>query len=72
MLFLIGTGGVIQVTNFERIRAMSIDEMAVMLADEIPHGDCSGCYQCVYLEKPDGLRDKCQGGWLEWLESEET
>ena len=70
MLFLIGTGGGIQVTNFDRIKAMSIEEMAVMIADEIPHGDCSGCYQCVYLEKPYRMLDKCQEGWLEWLERE--
>ena len=57
-------------TNYERIKNMSVEEMAVMLADEIPHGDCYGCDKCDYSHSPYRLNDGCQDGWLEWLESE--
>lgn len=60
-------------TNYDRIRNMSIEEMAIMLADEIPHGDCYGCDLCCnVIISPHRLRDDCQEGWLKWLESEEN
>jgi hypothetical protein len=58
--------------QYDRIRNMSIEEMAVMLADEIPHGDCYGCDKCELRYKPYRLNDSCQDGWLEWLETEVT
>ena len=58
-------------TNYERIKDMSIEEMAVMIADEIPHGDCYGCGRChIKFDEPYRLNDGCQDAWLEWLESE--
>ncbi len=57
-------------TNFEKIKSMSIEEMAVLLADEIPHGDCCNCWLycgCIDTKKLD---TDCQNAWLEWLESE--
>ena len=57
-------------TNYDRIKQMSIEEMAKMLANEIPHGDCYGCYKCYGCHSPYRLNDECQDGWLEWLESE--
>lgn len=35
-------------TNYEKIKQMSIEEIASMFANEIPHGDCYGCnLECV-------------------------
>ena len=47
--------------NYERIKNMSLEEMAVMLAHEIPHGDCYGCDLC-----DDGAA--CGVAWKRWLE----
>lgn len=57
-------------TNYERIKTMSIEQMAVMLADEIPHGDCYSCDKCSSIQSPYRLDDCCQDGWLKWLERE--
>ena len=58
-------------TNYDRIKAMSVEEMAVMIADEIPHGDCYGCGRChIKFDEPYRLSDGCQDAWLSWLESE--
>lgn len=57
-------------TNYECIKAMSVEQMAVMLADEIPHGDCYGCNMCYLHNLPYRLNNSCQDAWLEWLESE--
>ena len=57
-------------TNYDRIRNMNIEEMAVMLADEIPHGDCYGCDKCFRMDGPYRLGDACNDAWLKWLESE--
>lgn len=50
--------------NYERIKNMSLEEMAVMLAEEIPHGDCYGCDMCddIYYG------DECTEAWKRWLE----
>jgi hypothetical protein len=51
-------------TNYDRIRNMSVEEMAKLLAKEIPHGDCYGC-------KLDCCNDDgCVGAFRKWLESE--
>lgn len=54
-------------TNFEYIKAMSIEEMAEVIA-----GDCDRCFQdaenCIYNRDPDEL--PCEAGALEWLNSE--
>ena len=53
-------------TNYDRIRNMSVEEMAIMLANEIPHGDCYGC-------KLNCCDDSgCVGAFRRWLESEVT
>ena len=57
-------------TNYERIKGMSVEEMAVLLADEIPHGDCYGCDRSFDVEPPYRLNDACQDAWLIWLEQE--
>lgn len=57
-------------TNYNRIKAMNIEEMAIMLTDEIPHGDCYSCHKCNYRCSPYRLNNACQDGWLEWLERE--
>lgn len=59
-------------TNFERIKAMSVEEMAMMLADEIPHGDCYNCYlmeHCFVVDE-SRLDSSCGNAFLAWLESE--
>ena len=56
-------------TNFEKIKSMSIEEMEVLLADEIPHGDCYNCRLDCCIEDVK-LDTACQDAWLEWLESE--
>ena len=55
------------VTNADRIRAMSDEELAVFLSDEIPHGDCYGCQlDCIHIDK--GIfKDGCQNAWYGWL-----
>lgn len=54
-------------TNADRIRAMSDEELAVLLADEIPHGDCYGCdLDCIHIERGE-FEDCCQRAWYEWL-----
>ena len=57
-------------TNYDRIKQMSIEEMAKMLANEIPHGDCYGCnLECAtYME--DKFENCCTNAFYRWLESE--
>lgn len=54
-------------TNYERIKEMSVEEMAEFLL-----GDCDRCKQdsqyCLYNRYPDEL--PCKAGALEWLNSE--
>lgn len=54
-------------TNFERIKAMSVEEMAKVIA-----GNCDRCSQDteyrLYNRYPDEL--PCEAGALEWLNSE--
>lgn len=55
--------------NYDRIKAMSIEEMAIMLADEIPHGDCDDCTLindcCVQIG--DKFENCCQNAFYKWL-----
>lgn len=51
-------------TNFERIKAMSLDEMAGVMAKE-------GCYYCEYATIDD-CGGWCKEGFRKWLESEVT
>ena len=54
-------------TNADRIRAMSDEELARLLADEIPHGDCYGCgLDCCHTDKGN-FEHACQRAWYEWL-----
>lgn len=57
-------------TNFEKIKQMSIEEMAVLLADDIPHGDCYGCAMCHEIDESYEMDDPCRAAWLKYLESE--
>lgn len=54
-------------TNFEYIKAMSVEGMAIFLS-----GDCNRCKQdseyCLYNRQLDEL--PCEAGALEWLNSE--
>jgi hypothetical protein len=55
-------------TTADRIRAMSDEELAVMLADEIPHGDCYGCrLECAVLDG-DKFNDGCKNAFYKWLQ----
>ena len=54
-------------TNADRIRAMSDEELAQFLADEIPHGDCYGCdLECATFEE-DKFNNSCQDAFYRWL-----
>ena len=54
-------------SNGDRIRAMSDEELAVFLADEIDHGDCYGCeLECATYEC-DKFEDSCHNAYYRWL-----
>jgi hypothetical protein len=54
-------------TNADRIRAMSDEELAKFLADEIPHGDCYGCdLECATFEG-DKFENDCHNAFYRWL-----
>lgn len=55
-------------TNADRIRAMSDEELAVFLADEIGHGDCCDCrLECATYEG-DKFEDSCHNSYYRWLQ----
>jgi hypothetical protein len=60
-------------TNFERIKAMSIEEMAELF-DVLNENDiclkpkCKDCHECIYDEWCSNRHRKS----IEWLESEVT
>lgn len=54
-------------TNAQRIRAMNDEELAVFLADEIPHGDCYGCWLNCWFIKKEKFNDCCQQAWYDWI-----
>jgi len=47
------------VTNYDRVRAMSVEEMAEFLAE----------YRCVY-KAPNCREANCEKCWLDWLKQE--
>lgn len=51
-------------TNYEKIKNMSIDEMA----DFIDNDNCCAC--CIYAYKGCSLSKDCRNGIRQWLESE--
>ena len=54
-------------TKADRIRAMSDKELAVFLADKVPHGDCCDCrLGCIWADKGE-FESSCQNAWYEWL-----
>lgn len=59
-------------TKYERIKNMSIEEMAIFLAEDIPHGDCYGCGKCLKMKAPYKLGDSCRDAWLKYLEGDST
>ena len=54
-------------TNADRIRAMSDEELAVFLADEIDHGDCCGCKLDCATYECDKFEDSCHNAYYRWL-----
>ena len=55
-------------TNADRIRAMSDEELAVFLADEVPHGDCYDCdLECCTYREGDKFYSSCQNAFYKWL-----
>lgn len=54
-------------TNADRIRAMSDEELAVFLADEIDHGDCRGCKLDCATYESDKFDDHCYNAYYRWL-----
>ena len=57
-------------TNYDCIKQMSIEEMAEMLAIEIPHGDCYGCNLECATYTGDKFKDCCINAFYRWLEQE--
>lgn len=49
-------------TNFEKIKAMNIDEMADLLVGE--------CRYCIFFKDNDCWEQDCSIGHKQWLESE--
>lgn len=49
--------------NFERIKAMNIDEMAKLLSSH-------NCDYCVLFQKLECYKIKCEDGIKQWLEQE--
>ena len=47
-------------TNADRIRSMNDEELAVFLADKVPHGDCCDCWLVSCTD--------CKSDWFEWLQ----
>ena len=55
-------------TNFERIKAMTVDEMATFLEGITnPHCECSYCFVREICFEVDG---GCETVFAKWLESE--
>lgn len=55
------------VSNADRIRAMSDEELAVMLANEIPHGECYGCVLDCSVCEGDRFNNGCANAFYKWL-----
>lgn len=57
-------------SNYDRIKQMSVEDMAKMLANEIPHGDCYGCNLECTTYMGDKFKDCCINAYYRWLEQE--
>ena len=53
-------------TNADRIRAMSDEELAVLLANVIPH-DCFGCNLDCSTSDGDKFENCCHNAFYKWL-----
>lgn len=49
-------------SNYDRIRTMSIDEMAKVLSKPV-------CFHCIY-NKDESCNENCKKGVKQWLEQE--
>ena len=54
-------------TNADRIRAMTDEELAVLLADEIPH-DCFVCELDCSVGDADKFPVRCHNAFYKWLQ----
>lgn len=54
-------------TNADRIREMRDKELAVFLADKVPHGDCCDCRLGCFWTDTEEFESCCQKVWYEWL-----
>ncbi len=52
-------------TRYERIKAMTIEEMADWLID-------MGCKSCIHFVDTNCNTSNCESGCKQWLEQEET
>lgn len=55
-------------TNFEKIKAMSVEEMANQIRNAADLSDCNMCPAATVCENCRGI--SCLGILTEWLESE--
>ena len=54
-------------TNYEKIKAMDIDELANLL------DSCGSCGFCIYRGRPEECNvQSCENGVRKWLESSEA
>lgn len=53
-------------TNYERIKQMSIEEMATLLAYKFPH-DCNECELECCSNYGDKFEDSCPNAFYKWL-----
>lgn len=51
-------------TNYERIKHMSVDELADFLCDN----EC--CYMCAFCDRLCKVDEECHEGISEWLKQE--
>ena len=55
------------VTNADHIRSMTDEELAVFIADKIPHGDCCDCYlECAVFDDSK-FNNCCHNAFYKWL-----
>lgn len=65
-------------TNYERIMALSKEELAWVLMNDVTSGTKSGCPLCIYKnwddckEIDDSIRVPCIEGHRRWLDREPT
>ena len=54
-------------TNADRIRSMSDEELAELLANEVPH-DCAYCTLLCATFDGDKFAESCQNAFYRWLQ----